>query len=151
MSELHSSYPLTLQWSEGKTGILRAPGGLPDLEVASPVEFEGPGGRWTPEHLFVASAAACWMTTFRAMATLSRVETTAITIDAEGFLEKGDDRLYSIPRIVLRPHVILQREEDRERASRLIRKAEDVCLVARSMRSTVELEFEITVSPAGSA
>ncbi|MGE0640557.1 MAG: OsmC family protein [Thermoanaerobaculia bacterium] len=151
MSELHSSYPLTLDWTEGKQGVLHAPGGLPDLEVASPPEFDGPGGRWTPEHLFVAAAAACWMTTFRSMVTLSRVETAAITVAAEGFLEKGDDRLYSIPRLVLQPHVVLRREEDRERAARLIRKAEEVCLVARSMRATVELEFEISVAPAEAA
>lgn len=41
---------------------------LPSLYVASPPEFGGPEGVWSPEHLFVASVAACMMTTFRAIA-----------------------------------------------------------------------------------
>ena len=60
--------------------------------------------------------------------------------------EKGDDRKFSIARIVLRPLVAVHREADREKALRLIQKAEDACLVARSMRTTVELAPEVTVA-----
>jgi peroxiredoxin-like protein len=146
MTELHSTYPLSIRWTQGKQGIATAPEGLPDLEVASPPQFGGPGGRWTPEHLFVSAAAACWMTTFLAVAELSKLEFIEASVGAEGFLEKGDDRKFSIARIVLRPLVAVHREEDREKALRLIQKAEDACLVARSMRTTVELAPEVTVA-----
>ena len=86
------------------------------------------------------------MTTFLAVAELSKLEFVEVSVGAEGFLEKGDDRKFSIARIVLRPLVALHREEDREKALRLIQKAEDACLVARSMRTTVELAPLVTVA-----
>lgn len=146
MPELHSTYPLSVRWTGGKQGVASSPDGLPDLEIASPAQFGGPGGRWTPEHFFVGAATACWMTTFLAVAELSKLEIEEVAADGEGFLEKGDDRRFSIARIVLRPRVTIVREEDRDKALRLIQKAEDACLVARSMKSVVELEPTIEVA-----
>jgi peroxiredoxin-like protein len=151
MPELHSTYPLSVRWTGGKQGLASSPDGLPDLEIASPAQFGGPGGRWTPEHFFVGAATACWMTTFLAVAELSKLEIEEVAADGEGFLEKGDDRRFSIARIVLRPRVTIVREEDRDKALRLIQKAEDACLVARSMKSVVELEPTLRVAAPASA
>jgi peroxiredoxin-like protein len=148
MSELHSVYPFSIRWEGGKRGLASAPGGLPDIEIAPPPEFGGPGGRWTPEHFFVAAATTCWLTTFVAMAEFSRLELAGVDASAEGVLEKGDDRRFSFTRILLRPRVTLRREEDRERALRLIRKAEESCLVARSMRTEIRLEPEVSLAAA---
>ena len=115
MAEVHSTYPFSVRWLDGKRGLASAPDGLPNIEVASPPQFGGPGGRWTPEHLFV---------------------------------ERGDDGRVSIPRLVLRPRVTLLREEDREKAEKMIRKAEETCLIARAMRAAVELEPEVRVAGA---
>jgi peroxiredoxin-like protein len=131
---------------DARRGLASAGGGLPDIEVASPPEFGGPGGRWTPEHFFVAAATTCWLTTFLAMAELSRLELAGVDAAAEGVLEKGDDRCFSFSRILLRPRVTLRREEDRDRAVRLIRKAEESCLVARSMRTQIQLEPEVAIT-----
>lgn len=151
MPELHSTYPLSVRWTGGKQGVASSPDGLPDLEIASPAQFGGPGGLWTPEHFFVGAATACWMTTFLAVAELSKLEIEEVAADGEGFLEKGDDRRFSIARIVLRPRVTIVREEDRDKALRLIQKAEDACLVARSMKSVVELEPTLQVAAPASA
>ncbi len=86
------------------------------------------------------------MTTFLAIAELSKFEPVAVSAAGEGFLEKGDDRRFSIAKIVLRPRVAIRREEDREKALRLIQKAEEVCLVARSMRAEVVLEPEVVAT-----
>jgi peroxiredoxin-like protein len=148
MPEFHSTYPFLVRWQEGKRGLASSPDGLPDIEIASPPQFGGPGGRWTPEHLFVGAATSCWLTTFLAIAELSKLEFLAVEADGEGVLERGDDRRFSIARIVLRPRVTVRREEDRERALRLIRKAEESCLVARSMRTEIALEPEVAVGNA---
>lgn len=146
MPELHSTYDVSVTWTGGKQGIASAPDGLPDLAIGSPPAFGGPGGIWTPEHFFVSAAVACWMTTFLAIAELSKLEPATVSAAGEGFLEKGDDRRFSIAKIVLRPRVAVRREEDREKALRLIQKAEEVCLVARSMRAAVVLEPEVVVA-----
>lgn len=149
MGEPHSSYAVTIRWTGGKSGVASAAGGAPEVAVATPPQFGGPGGAWSPEHLYVAAAAACWMTTFAAIAELSKLEVARVAIDGEAFVEKGDDRRYSIPRIVLRPQVAIRRAEDREKALRLVQKAEEVCLVARSIKTAVELEPALEVESAG--
>ena len=155
MSELHSTYPFSIRWREGKRGLASAPDGLPDIEVASPPQFGGPGRHGTPEHLVVGAATSCWLTTFLAIAELSKLDFVAVEAAGEGFLERGDDKRFSIPRMVLRPRVTVRREEDRDRALRIIRKAEESCLVARSMRTVIALEPEVSVDararPVGTA
>lgn len=148
MSELHSTYPLSVRWQDGRRGLASAPDGLPDLEVASPPQFGGPGGRWTPEHLFVGAATSCWLTTFLAIAEFSKLDFVAVEAAGEGFLERGDDNRFSITRIVLRPRVTVRREADRDRALRIVRKAEESCLVARSMRTAIVLEPDVGVDGA---
>jgi len=145
MAEVHSSYPFLVRWLEGKRGLASAPDGLPDIEVASPPQFGGPGGRWTPEHLFVGAATTCWLTTFLAYAERSRLEVAAVEAAGEAIVERGDDGRVSIPRIVLRPRVTVRREEDREKALKMILKAEETCLIARAMRATIELEPEVRI------
>lgn len=140
-----AEYPVSVRWTEEKRGVAISADGLPALEVASPPEFGGHANVWSPEHLYVASVASCYMTTLLAIAGISRVEITALEVPALGELERGDDRLYSIPRMVLRPQITLAKEEDRERALRLVQKAEDVCLVSRSMTTDIRVEPTISV------
>ena len=146
MAEIHSSYPFSVRWLDGKRGLASSPDGLPDIEVASPPQFGGLAGRWTPEHLFVGAATTCWMTTFLAYAEKSRLEVVAVEAAGEAIVERGDDGKVSIPRIVLRPRVTVARDEDREKADKMIRKAEETCLIARAMRASVELEPEVLVA-----
>ena len=149
MIERHD-YPVTLRWIGGKEGLAASPDRLPELSIASPPEFGGPEHEWSPEPLFVASAASCYMTTFLAMAEMSRLELDGLEVPASGALVRGEDRRYTIERIELTPRIVLADEGDREKAARLAVKAEEVCLITRSMRSEVEVRptFEVAPQPA---
>lgn len=152
MSEVHSTYPVAVRWEGEKRGLGSSTDGLPDLKVASPPAFGGPAGVWSPEHLFVLSATTCWMSTFLAVAQASGLEIVAVDCAGEGVLDKGEDRRFRISRIALKPRVTIVREEDRERAGRLIEKAEAACLIRNSIRSEVTLASELLVeapAPAG--
>ena len=46
---------------------------LPPISSAPPTEFGGPGDRWSPETLFMAAVADCFVLTFRGIAGLSRL------------------------------------------------------------------------------
>ena len=148
MAEVHSTYPFSVRWIDGRRGLASAPDVSPEFEVAPPPQFGGPGGRWTPEHLFVGAATTCWLTTFLAYAEKSRLDVVAVEAEGEAIVERGDDGRVSIPRLLLRPRVTLAREEDRDKADKMIRKAEETCLIARAMRATVELEPEVLVAGA---
>jgi peroxiredoxin-like protein len=149
MIESHD-YPVSLRWTTSRQGKLQSPDGLPVLTVGAPPEFGGEPRMWSPEHLFVASVASCFLTTFVAIAERSQLEVLSAEIEASGHLERGEDRRYSFTEIVLRPRVTLTRERDRERATRLLAKSEEHCLVTRSIRSAVRLESELRVSDVSS-
>lgn len=137
-------YPIEVVSSGEKTGWLTATAdGLPELAFASPPEFGGPEHIWSPEHLFVASVASCLMTTFRAIAARSGVEVLDYSDEAVGHLTRGEDGLYSIESITLRPTIVISEGSKLDRAERLIEKAEKACLISRSISSEVELDAKI--------
>jgi organic hydroperoxide reductase OsmC/OhrA len=134
-------YHLSVTGWDQKSGLVEAPrDGLPPLEVASPPEFGGPEGVWSPEHLFAASVSACLMTTFRSIAERSGVEVLEYTDSPTARLVRGDDGLYSIDQVTLRPKVSVPAGSRVDRAIRLLEKAEKVCLISRSIRCEVVLE-----------
>jgi organic hydroperoxide reductase OsmC/OhrA len=140
-------YLVEITSTGAKTGRLASSGdGLPDLDVASPPEFDGPGGMWSPEHLFVASLAACLMTTFRAIAAASGVEVLEYQGRAVGRLIRGDDRLYRIERVTLRPEIVIADVDQVDKARRLLEKAERACLISRSVSSQIVLDGSITAA-----
>jgi organic hydroperoxide reductase OsmC/OhrA len=139
-------YPVSVQWIWGKEGVAESPDGLEPLPVGSPPEFGGEPGVWTPEHLLVAAAASCLMTTFLTVAELSKLRVLSYESSARGTLTRGEDRRYSFTRIELRPRVVVAREEDTARAVRLLEKAEAACLVARSLRAEMVLVPQVEVA-----
>ena len=143
MIESHD-YCVELVGAAEKRGWLTAEqDGLPELEVASPPEFGGPPGTWSPEHLLVASVSSCLMTTFRSIAVRSGVEVLSYDDRAVGHLQRGTDGFYSMDRITLRPRIVISPDSKLERAERLIQKAERACLISRSIASEVVLEPDI--------
>jgi organic hydroperoxide reductase OsmC/OhrA len=138
-------YTHTLTWRDDKKGRLSAEG-LPDLEVATPPEFDGPAGFWSPEQLFVASANACVMATFLAIAANSKLGFKTYSSSATGKLEKVTGGGLQITEIVIQAKVSLVQAKDKERAERVLVKAEETCLVSRSMKSRVIVEPEIVIA-----
>ena len=141
-----AEYPTVVTSTGLKTGTLGSPAdALPVIEVASPPEFGGPESVWSPEHLYVASISTCLMTTFRSIAENTKLEIREYSDDATGYLVRGDDRLYKIERVTLRPRIVIDDESKVDRAKRLIEKAEAVCLVSRSVESRIDLQPTIDV------
>ncbi len=142
-NELPYFYETEVEWQGARKGELRAPS-LPALEIAAPPEFKGQEGLWTPEHLFVASVNVCFMTTFLAIAELSKLDFASFTCTAKGKLEKGEGRGFRMTEICLYPKLVLHYSRDMERAGRLLEKAESHCLIANSINTVVKLEPEIS-------
>jgi organic hydroperoxide reductase OsmC/OhrA len=138
-------YQLKLEGTGPKTGILEAEG-LPPLEVASPPEFGAPKGIWSPEHLYVASLSSCLMTSFRVIAEIARVEVLEYSDQATGHMRRGEDRLYRMEKVTLRPRVVIADPDQVEKAHRLLEKADQVCLISRSVNSEVVVEPTVVVA-----
>lgn len=118
---------------------------LPVIEVASPPQFGGPEAVWTPEHMFVASVASCLMTTFHAIAATSGLDVAGYADSARGRLVRDENRLYRMESVTLRPRILIYDASHRDKALRLLEKAEQVCLISRSIAAEVELAASVEV------
>lgn len=129
------SYNAEVAWDGARSGDLRTPG-LPGLKVAAPPEFNGPGGAWSPEALYVGAVASCFMMTFLAYAERGAIELAFADVSAEGKLERAGGG-YRFTEVTLKPTVVVRRPEDVERAERLLKKVEAACFIAASIKSRV--------------
>jgi len=131
-------YQTTVRWTEERKGIGSCVG-KPDVEVATPPEFKGHEGIWSPEDLFVASANVCLMTTFLAVAERAGLAFSAYDSAAEGRLELVEGK-FQFTAITIKPTITLKPDADADKARQLIEKAEANCLISNSMKATVTLE-----------
>lgn len=137
-------YTTNVEWTEGRKGNLTS-GSFPEVTVATPADFTGGvEGVWSPEHLYVAAANICLMTTFLAIAEYSKLEFESFKSEGTGKLEKVDGK-FMISEIELKPVVVIKEEKNRDRANRIIEKAEKACLISNSMKTKVILSPEVTV------
>ena len=136
--EAHHEYRVNAFGAGGRNGVVHAEGVLSCISFSAPPEFLGEPGRWTPEHFLVAAVASCFVSTFSGIAEKSRLEFASFKLDAEGLLDNADG-IWRFTEIKLRPVVSILKEEDRDRAIRLLEKAEKSCLIARSLQCKVAL------------
>jgi len=106
----------------------------PPLPVGSPRE----AGRFSPEHLLVATVETCLANYILLFARHSSLEIRAYHSSATGELEQDKDG-YRFRRIVVRP-VLRVPGESASLAGRIIEKAHNSCLIARSLNCAVEVE-----------
>ena len=130
-----------------RRGIVSAEDVPRTINFAAPPEFQGEPGLWTPEHLLVASVATCFLTTFRAMAEVSKLPVVRLEVEAEGRVEKEEGG-FRVTQIRLRPALAIAESTDQERAQRLLQKAERACLISRSLSSRVEVQAKVEVAAA---
>ncbi|PYU80290.1 MAG: osmotically inducible protein OsmC [Acidobacteria bacterium] len=145
--QVHHEYRVNAFGAGGRNGVVHAEGVLPCISFSAPPEFLGEPGRWTPER---AAVASCFVSTFSGIAERARLEFASFNLDAEGMLD-NEDGFWRFTEIKLRPVVTVLKEEDLDRAIRLLEKAEKSCLIARSLQfkvvlfPAVKIEEELTV------
>jgi len=140
-------YETEVEWRDQRRGDLESPG-LAPLQVASPPEFHGHEGVWTPEHYFVAAVNSCFMTTFLAIAEMSKLEFVSFDCKAVGKLEKVEGIGLQITEVIVRPKLVIRHDKDLERAQRILEKAEKNCLISNSIKSSVRLQAELVKTAA---
>ncbi|MEQ1654512.1 MAG: OsmC family protein [Nitrospira sp.] len=130
-------YHTAVKWTEQRKGVISC-SGKPDVQVATPPEFKGHDGIWSPEDLFVASANICLMTTFLSVAERAGLVFAFYESEAEGKLELVDGK-FQFTAITLKPVITLPAGGDAAKAKELIEKAETNCLISNSMKAHVSL------------
>ncbi len=118
---------------------------LPDLRSAPPLDYDGPGDAWSPEHLLLAAVETCFLFTLRAVAKASKIEFIALELVTDGTVDRKDG-VTRFTEIVLRPRLTIPPGADRDRALWVLQKSEKACLVSASLSTPVRLEPELVTS-----
>lgn len=140
-----ANYEVKINWKKDRKGILCSRALQSKIEVATPPEFpKGVAGLWSPEHLLVAAVNSCLMTTFLAVAENSKFEFINFESTANGKLEKIEGK-YVISEITLSPIVSVADPEDKEKAERILQKAEAACIISNSVKSRIIFQPEIRI------
>ncbi|MGM0545374.1 MAG: OsmC family protein [Bacteroidota bacterium] len=146
MSNNKHEYQVDLNWKEGRIGTLSSPELDDKLEVATPPQFDGGvEGIWSPEHLFVSSVSSCFMTTFVAIAQYSKLDFEDLKVEAKAKLDKVEGK-FMVSEITLKPELIIANEKFSDKAKRIMEKAEEACLITRSIKSKIVFEPKVAIA-----
>lgn len=143
-------YESAARWTERRRGLVECDQSSAALEFSAPTEFQGDAGFWTPEHLLLGAIASCFVTTFRAIAELSKFAFISLEVSAQGTLAKAGTG-FEFDQITLRPILTLTDDAHSERGIRLLEKAEHACLIARSLKTPVTLKPHVELEVAREA
>lgn len=118
---------------------------LPEIATAPPAEFDGPGDAWSPETLFIAAIADCFILTFRALAKASHFAWTGLECRVEGVLDRAEGTT-RFTGYTTHAKLEIPRTSDIDKARALLERAEHRCLVANSVLGTRALVAEVVHS-----
>jgi len=127
----------------GREGeVILASAGLAPLHSAPPIEFDGPGNRWSPETLLVGAIADCFVLTFRAIARAGKLPWDSLDCDVEGLLERNEG-VSRFTEFTVRARLSVPVGTDEQAAQQALHKAEKSCLISNSL--SAERTFSATV------
>ena len=118
--------------------------GLPNLVSQPPVEFDGPGDRWSPESLLMAAIADCFTLSFRAIAEASKVEFNELSVEVDGELSMVERKMVFTD-VQIKANLTVPQGVEANKVERLLNMAEQACLVTNSLRVECHLSTNISV------
>ena len=128
--------------AEATGDVSLAATGLPVIASAPPPEFDGPGGRWSPEHLLVAAVADCLVLSFRGVARANKFEWFSLECSVAGTLDKVEGKT-RFTHMAARATLRVPAGTDEGKAKQLLARAEHVCLISNSLLAERSIESTI--------
>lgn len=111
------------------------------IQMVIPPEFEGPGGTYSPEDLYVLSLVNCYLATFKFIAEKSKLVFSEIKGEGTLLVEKGEEKSLWMKKANL--HFTLKGAVQEERALNLLEKTKKNCMIINSVKTEVEFSFTV--------
>lgn len=160
-----SDHRVSVEWSRGerpftyeaysRDHVWRFAGVTLPVAASAAPDFHGNAALVDPEQAFVASLASCHMLTFLAVAARRRIAVESYQDDATGRLERNEEGLLGITRVILRPVIRFatdgQELPDRSALRSLHERAHRECFLANSVKCAIEVDLERQWTLAGEA
>lgn len=141
MQDLPHTYQVKTKASASSL-ITTATDRFPEMTIAPPFEFGGPGDQWSPEDLLMSAISSCFILSFKAIARASSFDWQQLECEAQGILDK-EGRDVKFTAVTIKATLIISDELTKEKGEKLLKKAESVCLITNSL--TCELALETTI------
>ncbi len=143
MEKLPHQYKVSVK-GEPQEALLTCAENLPSIQVTPPAQFDGPGDKWSPEELLMASLANCLILSFRAIAKASGFDWLSIECESTGTLDKVGHKI-QFTNVQTRARLTIASAEQIKKAEKLLNKAEETCFVSNTLSCPSHLEIEIVV------
>ena len=144
MQSFPHHYPASAR-GEATGNVIVSAKDVPDITTAAPAEFGGPGDEWSPEALLVAAVADCFILTFRAIARASTLEWSHLRCDVVGVLDKVE-RVTQFTEFQIMATLEVPADTDRDKAERLLERAEKGCLITNSLMADTHLTVSVNIN-----
>jgi organic hydroperoxide reductase OsmC/OhrA len=143
------TFQTKIVWQRGREFLLSARENA-DLVAATPPQFGGPAGIWSPEELLVGSVGGCLLSTFLYFAHRFDVPFNSCSSTSRGTLEKTSEGL-RFTGMDVAIAVAVPDEEAVEKVSslRMKEKLEKYCPVSASLNCPVRLVLEVMPASQG--
>ncbi len=138
------TYQTQLKWTSERKGVLSSKD-KPDIMVATPPEFGGHEGIWTPEDLFLASVEICILTTFLWFVKKHNINLKSYDSKAIGTVELIEGA-YKFSKINIKLKLGVFSENDRVAVEKVLKKVKRACLISNSIQTDVNIESEIFIN-----
>jgi organic hydroperoxide reductase OsmC/OhrA len=122
--------------------------GKAEILGSSDPAFRGDATRYNPEELLLSALSACHMLAYLHLCAVNEVVVLSYEDSAHGVMEERPDGSGALVRVVLRPKVEVEADNQKERAQALHHRAHELCFIANSVNFAVEVEPEILSKPA---
>lgn len=130
-----------MEWAGGRGGNASAEG-KQTFRVASPPEFKGEAGVWSPEDLLIQALNACTMTTFISFATKKNLPLVSYQSEVVGtleFVEVG----FQFTKIDVDVTMKLGPGGTEADAQKILHDAHGACLIANSLKAQVTVRGRV--------
>ncbi len=118
---------------------------VPNIATQAPIEFGGPGQRWSPESLLTAAVADCFVLGFRAITAASKFDFNSLEVQVEGTLNQVE-RVMKFTDMHISAELSIPQGSDPAKAERFLAMAEKACLITNSLNVNCHLETNVTES-----
>lgn len=113
-------------------------------KVSIPTEMEGPGIGTNPDEMLLGAATTCYIITLAAMLERSQIEKSSLMVESSAVVDVTNG-IFTYKQIIHRPTLEIVKETDFKMANRLLKKAEDTCMISKALKGNVEIVLEPTL------
>ncbi|SES09067.1 OsmC family protein [Psychrobacillus sp. OK032] len=114
-------------------------------KVSIPKEMDGPGIGTNPDEMLLGAAATCYIITLAAMLERSKIVKHALDMESTAVVDVTNG-VFTYKKIIHRPLIVIDNENDRAITEKLAKKAETSCMISRAIKGNVEIQLEPTIS-----